>query len=176
MARIQTDTTRRSPPKTSSGLAWCFGLVLSGGLVLPQTGIREEAVFETAQSPIPEFRTVALNSGEYIPIQEEALPDLQASFIVKFKDQAEVTALARSFRKDRVGAQQKFAQWAQSHRALRGLILTSASYSGELILSLPANDPLNRSPKDVLEAIRAMDSCVYAELDTIAYPSSRDQK
>lgn len=118
---------------------------------------------------------VALNSGDYIPVQGGDALQIQASFIVRFEGEPEVTTIARNFRKDPAAAQVRFAQWARQHAALRGLILTSASYSGDLILSLPANDPLNRRPRDVLSALRAMESCAYAELDSVAYPSSGDK-
>lgn len=115
---------------------------------------------------------IALNSDDYIPIQGGDALEIQASFIVRFSDEPEVADVARNFRKDPANSQIRFARWAREHPALQGLVLTSASYSGELILSLPANDPLNRRPRDVLRAIRAMESCAYAELDSVAYPSS----
>lgn len=118
---------------------------------------------------------IALNSDDYIPVQGGDALQIQASFIVRFSDEPEVTDIARNFRKDPANAQIRFARWARQHGALQGLVLTSASYSGELILSLPANDPLNRRPRDVLNAIRAMESCAYAELDSVAYPSSGDK-
>lgn len=155
---------------------WMASLALCSGLFVSHSSPQLDSPAPvSSQNGSPLIHQAALNSGEYIPAQGDAPIEIQASFIVKFNDQTEVTSLARNFRKDRLGTQMKFAQWAQQHPPLQGLILSSASYSGELILSLPVNDSLGRAPEDVLAAIREIESCAYAEMDTMAYPSGGDR-
>ena len=55
-----------------------------------------------------------------------------------------------------------------SHPQLQGLQLVRASYSGELILALPQDDPARRSVSDVIAALETMDNLAYAEVDSVA--------
>ena len=175
MAHIFPISKATSKPVYFASTYWFVGILASSLLANPPAHNPDYAGLESVKSNDLKAIPIALNSGDYIPVQGGDALEIQASFIVRFTNEPEVTEIAQNFRKDPAASQLRFAQWARQHRALRGLVLTSASYSGELILSLPANDPLNRGPSDVLKAIRAMESCAYAELDSVAYPSSGDR-
>lgn len=107
-----------------------------------------------------------------LPAQAETAIEPAATFIVRFKDAPALDPVYKTFRRDRPGAEATYKGWAKGKPALSGLYLSGASYSGELILALPKDDPLKRSAQDVLDALRAMDNLSYAELDSNAYPSA----
>ena len=94
-----------------------------------------------------------------------------ATFIVRFKNEPALDPVYRNFRRDEAGTRSTFEAWAASHEQLEGLILVRASYSGELILGLPQNDPLGRSARDVIASLQTIDSLAYAEIDSIATTS-----
>ncbi len=106
--------------------------------------------------------------AQAVPAQAERISI--ATFIVRLKGEPELDAMAKSFRRDKAAAQQVFADWSADKPGLAGLMLESASYSGELIVGLPINDPAGRSPKDVIAAFEALDNLVYVELDAMARP------
>ncbi|MEN0002125.1 MAG: hypothetical protein AAF940_14680 [Pseudomonadota bacterium] len=109
---------------------------------------------------------------EILPAQAQTSVQPAATFIVRFRDEPALDEVCKSFRRDYSGAQARYNAWAAGQPALAGLQLSSASYSGELILALPQNDPYNRSAQDVLNALRSMSNLAYAELDSNAYPSA----
>ncbi|MHA7857211.1 MAG: hypothetical protein ACX94D_03925 [Henriciella sp.] len=94
-----------------------------------------------------------------------------ATFIVRFKNEPALDPVYRNFRRDEAGTRSIFKAWAASHDQLDGLFLVRASYSGELILGLPKNDPLGRSARDVIAALQTIDNLAYAEIDSIATTS-----
>lgn len=95
-----------------------------------------------------------------------------ATFIVKLRDEPRFTMISKTFRRDGVAARKVFDGWCDDHPQFDGLTLESASYSGELVIGLPARDA--RTASDVLTAFRALDNLVYAELDVMAHPSKRE--
>ena len=95
-----------------------------------------------------------------------------ATFIVRFADDPELQQVCRNFRRDETGTRAAFRDWAADHAQLRGLHLVRASYSGELILALPSDDPAGRSPADVIAALESMDNLIYAEIDSMASASA----
>ena len=103
-----------------------------------------------------------------IPAEAQTISGPAASFIVRFENEPVLSEIGKSFRRDSAAARTKFATWAEDHPEVQGLKLSRASYSGELILVLPSDDPQGRSPKDVLKALRAMENLAYAELDVMA--------
>ncbi|MDJ0921812.1 MAG: hypothetical protein QNI84_11845 [Henriciella sp.] len=112
------------------------------------------------------------NEPEVLPAQAMTSVQPAATFIVRFRDEPALEDVCKSFRRDYNGAQAKYQAWASGRPALAGLYLSSASYSGELILALPQNDPYNRSPQDVLTALRGLNNLAYAELDSNAYANA----
>lgn len=94
-----------------------------------------------------------------------------ATFIVRFNDEPELEQVCRNFRRDEAGTRQAYQAWAAQHDALRGLELVRASYSGELILALPANDPAGRTAREVIAALESLDNLAYAEIDSMASAS-----
>ncbi|MEL7040658.1 MAG: hypothetical protein AAGL90_03990 [Pseudomonadota bacterium] len=96
-----------------------------------------------------------------------------ATFIVRFHDDPTLAQVSRNFRRDQAGTSAVYRDWAANHPQLSGLSLVRASYSGELILALPANDPAGRTPQDVIAALRTMPNLAYAEIDEMATTNSR---
>lgn len=94
-----------------------------------------------------------------------------ATFIVRFNDEPDLVQVCRNFRRDEAGTRQAYLDWASSHAQLEGLYLVRASYSGELILALPANDPAGRSARDVIAALESIENLAYAEIDSMASAS-----
>lgn len=92
----------------------------------------------------------------------------EATFIVRFNDEPELQQVCRNFRRDEAGTRQAYRDWASNHPQLKDLFLVRASYSGELILALPANDPAGRNARDVIAALQSMDNIAYAEIDSMA--------
>lgn len=105
-------------------------------------------------------------------IQAQATPAPAATFIVRFKNEPELEAVCRNFRRDEAGTRETYQRWASGYRQLQGLHLVRASYSGELLLALPKNDPAGRSPSDVIAALETLDNLAYAEIDSLATTSS----
>lgn len=95
-----------------------------------------------------------------------------ATFIVKFNNEPELVQLCRNFRRDEAGTRQAFNAWAAQHPQLKGLKLVRASYSGDMILALPANDPDGRSARDVIAALETLPNLAYAEIDSMASASA----
>lgn len=95
----------------------------------------------------------------------------ETTFIVRFENEPLLSDVGKSFRSDPKSAQASFKLWQKQHPDMQGIKLVRASYSGELILALPENDPLDRQAEDVLKALRAMDTLVYAEPDSLAKAS-----
>lgn len=114
-----------------------------------------------------------LAQSQPLVVQNPAVSTAQpaATFIVRVKDDPVITSICRSYRRDEDSAQAQFKSWQASHPETHGLTLEGASYSGEIILGLPAADRYNRTSRDVLAALRNMDSVAYAEIDEEAHPS-----
>lgn len=94
-----------------------------------------------------------------------------ATFIARFNDEPELETICKNFRRDEAAARDAFTAWAASYDQLNGLQLVRASYSGELILGLPKNDPAGRSPRDVIAAVETIKNLDYIEIDSIARAS-----
>lgn len=105
-------------------------------------------------------------------IQAQANPAPAATFIVRFNDEPELEAVCRNFRRDEAGTRATYQRWAAGYRQLQGLQLVRASYSGELLLALPKNDPAGRTPSDVIAALESIDNLAYAEIDSLATTST----
>lgn len=117
---------------------------------------------------LPGWANVAKAQNGEIPAQGQTVTEAQdaATFIVRFDDEPVLDEVGKSFRRDEAGARAKFESWREGRAALEGLTLKRASFSGELILGLPIDS--DRSAKDVLKAMRAMDNLAYAEMDAMA--------
>lgn len=96
-----------------------------------------------------------------------------ARFIVRLRDDPVLEGIAKNYRRDQARAEATFEDWCERQTGLEGLKLLGASYSGELVIGLPANDPYRRTPAEILATFERMDNLVYAELDAIAHPSKR---
>lgn len=94
-----------------------------------------------------------------------------ATFIVRFNDEPDLVYVYRNFRRDEPATRAAYEKWATGHGQLQGLHLVRASYSGELVLALPRNDPMGRSPRDVIAALETIDNLAYAEIDSVASAS-----
>ena len=106
-----------------------------------------------------------------LPANAIKLTEPAATFIVRFKNEPALETVYRNFRRDEAGTRDAYRDWASAYEALEGLHLVRASYSGELILALPMDDPQGRSPYDVIAALEAMESLAYAEIDDMATTS-----
>lgn len=116
----------------------------------------------------------AQQSGKVVtalPAQSVKLTEPAATFIVKFKNEPALDPVYRNFRRDEAGTRATYREWAAAHDALTGLYLVRASYSGELILALPMDDPQGRSPYDVIAELEMIESLAYAEIDDMATTS-----
>lgn len=115
-------------------------------------------------------------SSQAVPVlQVDAIrmEEPAATFIVKFNNAPELTSVYRNFRRDETGTRATYRQWASAHEQLQGLYLVRASYSGELILALPFDDPAGRSAYDVIAALETIENLAYAEIDAMASTSKR---
>ena len=108
-----------------------------------------------------------------LPADAIQVSEPAATFIVKFNNAPELKPVYRNFRRDEAGTRAIYRDWAAAHAQLDGLYLVRASYSGELILALPADDPAGRSPYDVIAALESIDNLAYAEIDAMATTSKR---
>ncbi len=124
---------------------------------------------------LPGWAQVSQVQKAEIPAQARTVEHPAATFIVRFDADPVITDICRTFRRDGTGARAKFTRWSTKYPELAGLTLYRASYSGELLLALPHNDPNNRTPKQVLTALQSMDNLAYAELDEIAHPGALDE-
>lgn len=106
-----------------------------------------------------------------MPAEAKLVKAPVATFIVRFHDEPELDEIARNFRRDEEAMRRAYQAWALKHDALNGLQLVRASYSGELILALPAEDTSGRSARDVIVALETIDNLAYAEIDTMASAS-----
>ena len=95
-----------------------------------------------------------------------------ATFIVKFNNEPALEQVCRNFRRDEVATRKIFNTWAAQHPQLKGVKLVRASYSGDLILALPANDPEGRTARDVIAALETLPNLAYAEIDSMASASA----
>ncbi|MEM9179248.1 MAG: hypothetical protein AAGA89_06030 [Pseudomonadota bacterium] len=95
-----------------------------------------------------------------------------ATFIVKFRNEPVLEQVCRNFRRDEAGTRKAFQAWAAQHPQLKGLQLVRASYSGDIILALPANDPEGRTARDVIAALESLPNVAYAEIDSMASASA----
>lgn len=116
----------------------------------------------------PQWTTGQIEAAQVVKAQTTPVSAPAATFIVRFKNEPELEQVYRNFRRDEAGTRAAYNQWATAHPQLRGLQLVRASYSGELILALPKNDPAGRSVSDVIAALETIDSLAYAEVDSIA--------
>lgn len=110
-----------------------------------------------------------ISARQAAPVSEPA-----ATFIARFNDEPELEQICRNFRRNETAARDAFSNWAKAYHQLDGLQLVRASYSGELILGLPKNDPAGRSPRDVIAAVQTIQSLDYIEIDSIARASERE--
>jgi hypothetical protein len=120
---------------------------------------------------LPAWGQDRVETPQELPAEAETVSAPAASFIVRFDNEPVLSEIGKSFRRDQAAARKKFAAWLEDHPALQGLRLSRASYSGELILILPSDDPKGRSPEDVLKTLNAMENLAYAELDVMAKAS-----
>ena len=123
---------------------------------------------------LPTFAQSSTDRPTLVTAQSVPVSAPAATFIVKFNNVPELTPVYRNFRRDEAGTRAVYRDWAAQYRALEGLHLVRASYSGELILALPKNDPAGRSPRDVIAALETMDNLAYAEVDSIASATQED--
>ncbi|MEO0607284.1 MAG: hypothetical protein AAFY82_03575, partial [Pseudomonadota bacterium] len=94
-----------------------------------------------------------------------------ATFIVKFENEPALETVYRNFRRDEEATRAAYQAWAAGHAQLKGLALVRASYSGELVLALPQNDPLKRSVRDVITQVETIETLDYIEIDSVARAS-----
>ena len=120
---------------------------------------------------LPGWSKSAGSADAIVLAQSNAYPAPAATFIVRFKNEPALDSVYRNFRRDEAGTRAAYKAWANAHSQLDGLFLVRASYSGELILGLPKNDPAGRSARDVVAALQTIDSLAYAEIDSIATTS-----
>lgn len=130
-----------------------------------------ESTSEGGLSFLPAWGQGSVETPATLPAQANTVSAPAASFIVRFDNEPLLSEIGKSFRRDEVAARAKFATWLEDHPELEGLRLSRASYSGELILILPSDDPMERTPSDVLSTLKAMDNLAYAELDVMAKAS-----
>lgn len=117
-----------------------------------------------SQSPIAAQQSTSVAQGVVISAPA-------ATFIVRFNNEPELEHVCRNFRRDESGTRAAYQAWAAQHDQLKGLQLVRASYSGELILALPASDRSGRSARDVIAALKTIDNLAYAEIDSMASTS-----
>ena len=120
----------------------------------------------------PSWTQSQYDGPQLIQAQGVVISAPAATFIVRFNDEPELEQVCRNFRRDEAGTRAAFQRWAADYRQLQGLQLVRASYSGELILALPKNDPAGRSASDVIAALQTIDNLAYAEIDSLATTST----
>lgn len=151
-------------------LALVFMLFVTGCMAFAQSNPSASATNWTpAWGPLAQSQPVGLQGPGAQPVRPAA------TFIVRIKDDPDITEICRSFRRDTAGARARFATLQARYPALQGLTLEQASYSGDIVLGLPANDPQQRTPQGVLASLRAIPNVAYAEINASAYPSGEGQ-
>ena len=120
----------------------------------------------------PGWTQTQLEHPKAVEAQATPMTAPAATFIVRFNNEPILDTVCRNFRRDETGMRTSYDEWAANHRQLQGLRLVRASYSGELLLALPKNDPAGRSASDVIAALETIDSLAYAEIDSLATTSS----
>jgi len=120
-----------------------------------------------SQSPVAAQQSMSVAQGVMVSAPA-------ATFIVRFNNEPELEQVCRNFRRDEAGTRATYQSWAAQHEQLEGLQLVRASYSGELILALPASDRSGRSARDVIAALKTIDNLAYAEIDSRASTSDGD--
>lgn len=148
------------------GLAALLAMLIATGCVA-----WTESTSKGGLSFLPAWGQGSAEAPAALPAQATTVSAPAASFIVRFDNEPVLSEIGKSFRRDEAGARAKFATWLEAYPELEGLRLSRASYSGELILILPSDDPMERTPNDVLSTLKAMDNLVYAELDVMAKAS-----
>ena len=139
--------------------------------MLALTGCVAFADQSGSTSFLPGWSQSSSSADAIVLAQSSPIRASSATFIVRFKNEPAVDPVYRNFRRDEAGTRAAFKAWAAAHDQLDGLFLIRASYSGELILGLPKNDPAGRSARDVIAALQTIDSLAYAEIDSIATTS-----
>ncbi|MEL7032677.1 MAG: hypothetical protein AAGL97_14855 [Pseudomonadota bacterium] len=137
-------------------LTGCVGFTNSGG------GL---GFMPAWSQPVTAQQSVAVN-------QSSLINAAAATFIVKFKNEPALEQVCRNFRRDEAATRKIFNSWAAQHPQLKGLKLVRASYSGDIILALPANDPEGRTARDVIAALETLPNLAYAEIDSMASASA----
>lgn len=123
---------------------------------------------DTSSNWLPGWSQVK-KSQNAILVKQASVPQAPAAtFIVRFKNEPMIDEICKNYRRDTHAAEAKFAAWSAKYPALQGLTLSRASYSGEIILALPKNDPNSRTPSQVLKALKGLDNLAYAEIDAVA--------
>lgn len=170
-------TKRLREARRFSGLiaVLCAAFFVAGLVSGPATATPQ--LRQIQQSWMPDWsawqqRFQRLQSQAVKGTSEPAKPSV--TFIVRLKGETEIDQACKMFGKDADGARALFKTWASRHRGLQGLTLERASYSGDIVVGLPENDPYDRSARDVLSAFQALDSIVYAEVDAYANPTKDD--
>lgn len=158
-----TSCVAYSEQTANGGLAWLPAWTQSQaprpGDTVPVTGPQT-----TPPAPSPKAPTD-------LPATVEQVRQAEARFIVRFEDEPLLSNVGKTFRRDERSARASYRLWQQQNPKMTGIELLRASYSGELILVLPSDDPQNRTADDVLNALQTMDTLVYAEPDSSAKPS-----
>ena len=157
-----------------------IGLFLAAGLISCSSCSSLDTRPPPDSRPITPFQPSSNFSPQSVirplPIQADDSVVRQARFIVKFRQQAALVGLGRTFRQDPAAARRHYRAWAEDYKALRGLILVGASYSGELILALPPDDPFGRRPDDILSEVGRIPSLIYIERDSDSFGHSGGPK
>lgn len=160
---MQTRYTALTHHGGKSLIALSCALVLSGCMAWSDQGQGTNFLSNWTQTASAQ---PALNVSQSVVISAPA-----ATFIVRFNDEPELDKVCRNFRRDETGTRAAFNAWAAKHAPLKGLQLVRASYSGELILALPANKASGRSARDVIAALETIENLAYAEIDSMASAS-----
>lgn len=134
-----------------------------------------ESTNNSGMSFFPAWMKNVIQQPAEIPARAQQISQPAASFIVRFNDEPELTALCRNFGRDQEAGRAAFTEWAVKYPELDGLHLVRASYSGDLILALPMDDPAGRTAYDVVEALEALENLEYAEIDEMAKVSGAKQ-
>lgn len=128
---------------------------------LPTSG--QPPASPAAEDTSPDVSTLSSKGKGQTPEQRARTADTR--FIVRFEEEPLLSDVAKNFRRDQKSARASYHLWQTRNRDMLGIELVRASYSGELVLRLPRNDPQRRTAEDVLAALRAIDANVYAERD-----------
>ncbi len=165
---------RLAKPKPHHGgqlglTALCCMLAMASCATYAQQSYTGSASWLPGWAQVTKQQTKQITTAQASTVDQAA-----ATYIVRFDANPAITDVCKNFRRDKAGSRAKFAVWSKPHPELQGLILASASYSGELVLALPRNDPAGRTPQQVLKALKGMDNIVYADIDAIAQKGAGD--